>query len=123
MRREKHARCEELARKKSMHEITQKFTTHVSQLDYFLVQLNFISYGRKKNICLMHNYCFYCETREICLMKQHKKHEITYTHVSHLVCFSHLINFLRIITFFVGSEVLNIFSSKTGTTHTFILGE
>ncbi len=27
-----------------------------------------------------------CETREICLMKQNKQHQITRTHVSHLTC-------------------------------------
>ncbi len=30
------------------------------------------------------------ETRDIYLVKQHKKYEITLTHVSHLACFSHL---------------------------------
>ncbi len=38
-----------------------------------------------------------CETRELCLMKQHKKYEITSTHVSHLACFSHLADVSRII--------------------------
>ncbi len=40
----------------------------------------------------MHNYCETVrgETREICLVKQHKKYEITRTHVLHLICFSRL---------------------------------
>ncbi len=36
-------------------------------------------------------------TREICLMKQHKQHEITHTHLSHLVCFLHFTNFSWIV--------------------------
>ncbi len=32
------------------------------RFDYFLVKLNFIPYRRRKSICLMHNYHFYCET-------------------------------------------------------------
>ncbi len=31
------------------------------------------------------------ETREICLMKQHKQHEITDIHVSHLTDFSQIV--------------------------------
>ncbi len=61
VRCEKRARCEKL-RKNSAQEITQKLTTRILRFDYFLEQLNFIPYRTKKSFCLVHNYCFYCET-------------------------------------------------------------
>ncbi len=47
-------------------------------IHYFLVQLNFLSYSRRKSLCLVHNYRFYHETvrdarHKICLVKQQKK--------------------------------------------------
>ncbi len=55
---EKSARCKKLARKKGAHMTTQKFT-HVSQFNYYLLQLNFIPYRMRKSLCLVHNYRFY----------------------------------------------------------------
>ncbi len=57
-----------------------------------------------------------CETREICLLKHHKQHEITYTHVSCLACFSCLTDFSQVVcsraqieyTCFVRMKILNI---------------
>ncbi len=37
------------------------------------------------------------ESWETCLMKQHKQHEITHTHMSHFTHFSHLTNFSQIV--------------------------
>ncbi len=65
VRREKHAKCEKLARKKGTHEITQKLTTHISRFNYFLVQLNFIHRHMRKSLCLVHNHRFYHETRDM----------------------------------------------------------
>ncbi len=116
-RHEKHARCKKLARKsaamndsrevhktrktcamqetcekKGEPEITRKLTTHILRFNYFLVQLNFILYCKKKSLRFMHNYRFYCEmVREICLMKQHKQYKMTPTYVSHLTDFWQII--------------------------------
>ncbi len=39
-----------------------KLTTHISQFNYFLVQLNFIPHRTRKSFCLVHNCRFYHET-------------------------------------------------------------
>ncbi len=97
-RREKNVRCEKLARKKGTHEIMRKLTTHVSQLYYFLVQLNFIPYRAQKFLCLVHNYRFY---RKMVWDERHEKFvswsSINNTHVSCIVCFLHLTDFSRIV--------------------------
>ncbi len=96
--------CEtwETSRKKGALDITQKLTTHFSRFDYFLVQLNFIPYRTKKSLCLVHDYRFYHKTvpnarHKKFVMKQHKQHKITYTHVSHLAYFLRLMDFSRIV--------------------------
>ncbi len=75
--------------KKGMHEITDIRDSIIFSYNYF------IPHRTRKSICLLYNYRFYhetvrdakCKTREICLVKQLKKYEITGTHVSHLTCF------------------------------------
>ncbi len=57
----KHARREKFARKKDVHEIMWKLTTHFSQFNYFLVKRNFIPCLMRKSFCLVHNYRFYCQ--------------------------------------------------------------
>ncbi len=65
-----------------------------------------IPYCTRKSLCLVHNYRFYrkmirdvrwFEAREIYLMKQHKKYEITHTHVSRLTRFLRLTDISRIV--------------------------
>ncbi len=87
------------ARKKGAHKITQKLSAHVSQFEYFLTQLNFIPYRKRKSLCLMYNYRFYYEMVRDARDLSHEaaqKHEITHTHVSCLACFSHLTDFSQI---------------------------
>ncbi len=54
------------------------------------------------------------ETWEICLVKLHKKYEMTSTLVLHLACFSHLVDVLRIIGSGLGLLHFSHVTSKAG---------
>ncbi len=100
VRRKKHVRCEKPVRKKGAYKITRKLNTHVLRFDYFLAQLNFIPYRTRKSFvsCIITaSTARWFETREICLMKQHKQHEITHIRVSHCTCLLRLTDVSRIV--------------------------
>ncbi len=101
VRWEKHARCEKLARKKGRAGDNKKINfTHFAiwLFSRTIIILSLIAWKNPFVSCIITtSTARLIQMREICLVKRHKKYEITRTHVSRLACFLCFTDVLRIV--------------------------